>query len=283
METLPQKTNKNTKPAQDLNETSEFSNSLFLVAGGSTGMGLSVATELARKHARLILLARRPEELEKAKQQCLAEGALEVVCAPLDLTHAETPQKVRNIVGAQKLRGLLLNGGGPHGIALDKLSLEDFLQANLLLLAGPALLLSAVMPCLENGVGSVVAITSTTVKQPNSALPLSAAYRTGFVALLKNFADALAPRGVRVNNVAPGYTTTEQLNHLRDYVAIQKYGDAGPEHTAKVMEEWAHLAPLGRTATPREIARICLFLFSSESGFITGQTLVADGGQMRSY
>lgn len=262
---------------------SEFNRQLFWLCGASSGIGFAVAQELAKKGANLILMSRSPERLSEAKKQLENTGAHTVEIAPFDLTDSHTPARAAAFLNGRPLRGLLLNGGGPHGGKATTLNWQHYENAHNLLLAGPANLLASLVPALEKKVGSVVAVTSTTVRQPHGDLPLSAAYRTGLVALLKHFADELGPSGVRVNNVAPGYTATDRLDDLKRYVAKARFGADSESAMQTVEKEWAATAPLNRVAAASEIAKACVFLFSTDASFITGQTLVVDGGQMRSY
>lgn len=195
--------------------------------------------------------------------------------------HEEGPDEVNRFhsgpprLGRVRLRGVLLNGGGPHGGSVADLDPSALEEAHALLFKGPVLHLQAALPHIEQG-GSVVAITSTTVKEPHPALTLSGCYRTALTSYLKSLSLALGPAQIRVNALAPGFVGTEQLGELLHYEAHRLNLSE-----AQVRSHWEEKAALGRIACPSEIAKIARFLFSSESSFVTGQTLVADGGQVR--
>lgn len=259
----------------------EFSREWFFISGASSGIGFAVAEQLARSGASIIAMARRDSLLNDAKEKWLDLGAHAVELAPLDLTDKNTAAQAREWVGDRMLRGILLNGGGPHGGTASRLTWDDYEHANRLLLSGPATLLTALLPTLKHHVGSVVAIASTTVKEPNPNLALSAAYRSGLIAFLKTLSDELGPTGIRVNAVAPGYTDTDRLNELALHVA--QHGSNTQDTPLHVRETWASVSALKRIATPNEISAACAFLFSSQASFMTGQTLVVDGGQVRGY
>lgn len=259
----------------------EFEGSPFWISGASSGIGLAVAERLAAQGASLFIMSRSSEGLQQKVDHLKKLGAQEVIVAPLNIADPTTPARVVEILGGRKLRGVLLNAGGPRASHATDIKWEDHEYANRLLIAGPIQLLLALVPHLESPGGSVVGITSTSVKEPFESLPLSGAYRAGFVALLKSLADELGPRGIRVNNVAPGYTATERLSSLMKHTAAHQHGDEGAAE--EVAREWGSTIPLRRLATPEEVAAACNFLFSSQASYITGQTLVVDGGKVRGY
>lgn len=261
--------------------TSEFEGSSFWISGASSGIGLAVSERLAAQGASLFIMSRSNDGLEQKVEHLKKLGAREVIVAPLNIADPSTPRRALELVGGRKLKGILLNAGGPRASHATDIKWDDHEYANRLLIAGPIQLLLALIPTLESPGGSVVGITSTSVKEPFDSLPLSGAYRAGFVALLKSLSDELGPRGIRINNVAPGYTATERLSSLMKHTAQQQHGDEGA--TEAVAREWSATIPLRRLATPEEVAAACNFLFSSQSSYITGQTLVVDGGKVRSY
>jgi 3-oxoacyl-[acyl-carrier protein] reductase len=121
--------------------------------------------------------------------------------------------------------------------------------------------------------GRFLTITSVTTKQPVADLVLSNAVRAGVVGLVKSLANEFGKDGILVNNVAPGYTATDRLKNLA------KARSASQGKTEKeVFEAWAADAPLKRVAEPREIADAIVWLASERASFITGQTILVDGG-----
>lgn len=266
------------------NEGNEnFEGALFLLSGSSDGMGLAIARKLVSRGANVILLARSADVLIKRKQELAREGSGQVEIAPLDIADKNTAKRAAEIVGKRKLRGVLLNAGGPEAATASSLTWDNFEQANSLVLAGPAMLINSLIPSLEAPGASVVAITSVTVKEPTESLTLSGTYRLALVAFLKHLADQLGPKGIRVNNVAPGYTKTESLKALMKKRATDLSGNPTAEALVDIEKRWTASIPLGRLASPEEIASACVYLFSQEASFITGQTLVVDGGMTRSY
>lgn len=255
--------------------TPSFTGRRYWLCGASTGMGLAIANELCSRGAKVILMSRGIDKLEEAKKQ-LGEACLDIVS--LDISAPDSAEKAARIAKMyEPLDGVLLNGGGPHGGKSDSLKWDDFDEAHRILLAGPANLLLALLPYL-NSPASVVSIGSTTIKEPNPNLPLSATYRLGLVAFLKNLANTVGPKQIRINTVAPGYTSTDKLNELADYVSQSQSLSRDD-----VYRLWAAQSPLQRIASPEEIAKVCAFLFSDDSSYISGQTILVDGGMMRGY
>ncbi len=263
---------------------SRFANRWFWICGATSGIGFAVAEEMASRGASLVLMARHKENLQTTATTLKKIGASNILLAPLDIAHPDTPHMALNLISRkQTLAGILLNGGGPPGLRAGAIKANDIASAHNLLLSGPVLLLEALLPRLESPGGSVVAITSTTVKQSNPDLVLSAAYRSGLVAYLKHLSSEVGPRGIRINNVAPGFTETDRLNELGCHIAktgLKLNTEAALE---QVRQKWRESAALKRMAKPTEIATVCRFLFSEDASFITGQTIVADGGQIQSY
>jgi 3-oxoacyl-[acyl-carrier protein] reductase len=260
----------------------EFDNCNFWITGATSGMGFEIARQLAAQSASLWIMARNPQTLQATAQQLRLAGAKSVTQIVQDLTDSNLFECVTRQVANVTFRGALINGGGPHGGDLLHFTAADYDNAHALLMRGPALLAQALLPRLEAGKGSLVAISSTTVRELNPALPLSGAYRTGFLSLMKSFAEEAGRRGVRVNTLAPGYVRTEKLGELQAFIAKTQFGDVSDKTLAEVEKKWAALSPMNRILEPSEIAGLCLFLFSEASSSLTGQTLVADAGQLRS-
>jgi len=259
----------------------EFDNCNFWITGATSGMGFEIARQLAAQSASLWIMARNPQTLQATAQQLRLSGAKNVVPVALDLTNPNLLESVSRQVTNVTFRGVLINGGGPHGGQLLNFKAADYDLAHALLLRGPALLTQALFPHLEEGKGSLVAISSTTVRELNPSLPLSGAYRSALMALMKAFAEEGGRRGVRVNTLAPGYVRTDKLGELQAYTAQQQFGAVTADTLLKVEQQWAALSPLNRLLEPAEIAELCVFLFSSASRSLTGQTIIADGGQLR--
>ncbi len=231
-----------------------------LVCGASSGLGLASAEALAAEGANVAMFARRADELERHATRL---GALAV---PGDVTSdADLERAVERTVG--ELGGLdvlVWNGGGPPaGQGLDVS--EESLESAFRLLLRPAVkLVRLCLPHLERSVGGrIVAITSLAALEPTAHLALSNTFRPGLTGWLKTLSREVGPKGITVNCVAPGRIATARLQYL--------YPD-GPSEAD--LEEIA----LRRWGEPREFGDVVCFLASERARYVSGQTLVVDGG-----
>jgi 3-oxoacyl-[acyl-carrier protein] reductase len=135
----------------------------------------------------------------------------------------------------------------------------------------------AVVPLMrQQGGGSILALTSLSVKQPLDNLILSNSLRLGVVGLVKSLSNELGPDGIRVNAICPGWTLTERVDELFKARA-DKSGLTPEEEAAKITAN----TPLRRMADPEEFARAAVFLASPAASYITGVSLLVDGGQYK--
>jgi 3-oxoacyl-[acyl-carrier protein] reductase len=121
--------------------------------------------------------------------------------------------------------------------------------------------------------GRIITITSITTKQPVSDLVLSNAVRAAVVGLVKSLANEFGKDGILVNNVGPGYTATDRLKEL-----AKSRSAASGKSEQDIFDSWASDAPLKRVGEPREVAETIVWLASDRASYITGQTLLVDGG-----
>ena len=235
-----------------------------IVLGASQGMGLAIAQALAAEGANVAMFARRRDVLEREANRI---GALPVRGDMTNPRHLE-----RLVELTMKAFGgidvIVLNGGGPSPGPAVGLTPDKIEAAVELLLLPHVRLVDLCLPHLRaSGRGRIVAIQSSSVKEPIANLALSNAVRPGVIGWLKTLAHELGPDGITVNTIAPGRIDTERLRDL--------YGPAGPPPA--VIEATA----ARRLGTPAEIAAAACFLASEAAAYVTGVVLPVDGGLSR--
>jgi 3-oxoacyl-[acyl-carrier protein] reductase len=243
-----------------------------LVLASSKGLGKAVASELAREGARVIICGTDIKALEgtRAEINSLAPGnVLSVVC---DLTdEGQRKQLIEQSVAAfGPIDILVTNTGGPAAGAFEEFSLEDWKHLYNLLFLSAVDIIKLLLPGMkERGFGRILTITSVAVKQPADNLISSNAVRTSLLGLVKSLSNEVAAYGITVNNILPGYTSTNRLETL-----IEK----NPK-----VNEVKEAIPMKRFGTPEEFAAAAAFLVSERAGYITGQSLAVDGGWIKGH
>jgi 3-oxoacyl-[acyl-carrier protein] reductase len=250
-----------------------------LVTAASKGIGKACALELAREGADVLICARGEEALAAARDEIAAETGATVVAATCDLSFGteieELMERTRSKLGG--LDVLVTNAGGPpSGVFMD-FDDEAWMKAvTLNLMSVVRLNRAAVAMMREAGGGSIVNLTSISVKEPIKGLVLSNSVRAGVVGLSKTLANELGPEGIRVNVVCPGYTATGRMTDLIT---------ARAEREGKSFDEIAagfHASvPLGKFGEPADLGRMVAFLASDAAEYVTGVTVQVDGGAIR--
>ena len=251
-----------------------------LVAASSRGLGRATAAELAAEGAAVVMCARGADALRAAAREIEAETGAAVVAIAGDLSE---PDEVERIVeqGAAALGpiGILVTntGGPPAGPfeAHDRAAWQAAVRQNL---DSVVELTRAVLPSMkERRWGRIINVTSIAVKQPVDNLILSNSVRAAVTGFARTLANEVAPYGITVNNVLPGYTETQRVVELAARVASAK-GITPAEARA----EWERQIPMGRLGEPREFAAMVAFLASERASYITGTSIPLDGGWIRS-
>lgn len=257
-----------------------------LVTASSKGLGRASAEALAREGAKVVMTARRPDELAKAAQeirQVMAIKGADVHTISGDVSH---PNDLNRMVTATLARFgqmdiLVTNGGGPKPGTFadaDEAAWQDAIDGTLMPVVR---LIRQCLPHLKEagarGGGRIINIVSTSVKQPIAGLMLSNAIRPAVIGLARTLANELAADNILVNNVCPGSFDTDRIKHL--YEIRAKAGGMTVEQAAA---QAATLIPLGRLGNPQELGNLVAFLASDKATYITGQTISVDGGIVNS-
>jgi 2-dehydro-3-deoxy-D-gluconate 5-dehydrogenase len=236
-----------------------------LVTGGSRGIGRAIAERLAARGARLAILNRRPEE---AVEEMRARG-IDALAVPVDLATEDPKPAVERVVAHfGRLDVLVYSAGANIRKPALEFTLDEWRHVNRLNLEAAFLCAQASAPhMLARGWGRMLFIASIMSFHGGfQTLPITAYTTTkaGLLGTVRGLGKEWAPSGVRVNALCPGYTRTDFT------AAVQKNKALDEAITSRI--------PAGRWAEPEEMAEAGAFLCSDEAGYITGQSLVVDGG-----
>ena len=251
-------------------------NRAVIVAASSQGMGRATAEAFAAEGARVAMCARNPKTLEAAAGEIRAKHKAEVFAQALDVTDGEAVERFVEAVAKKfgRIEVCVTNAGGPPAKNFLSLTPEEWRKAVELNFLSVVHFARAVIPYMQkNQWGRFIAITSVSVKQPIADLVLSNAVRASVVGLVKSLANEFGKDGILVNNVAPGYTATERLNELAGTRAL-----AAGVTPQEIRERWAADIPVRRLGRPEEIADTIVWLASDRASYISGQTILVDGG-----
>jgi 3-oxoacyl-[acyl-carrier protein] reductase len=249
---------------------------VVIVAASSQGLGRATAEAFAAEGCRVAMCARSQEALSAAAERIRRQYQTEVLAEPFDVTDAHA---VRDFVKAvvQEFGSAdicVTNAGGPPAKGFLATTIEEWKRAVDLNFMSAVYFAHQVIPHMQKKKwGRIIAITSVAIKQPVADLVYSNAVRAAVVGLVKSLANEFGKDGILVNNVGPGYTATERLKELA------RSRSAGSGKTEKeIFEGWAADAPLKRLGDPRELADTIVWLASDRASYITGQTILVDGG-----
>ena len=235
-----------------------------LVTAGSRGIGRAIAAELVVEGATVCISSRSPDQ-----------AALELGVAGVPHDSSDIDGVPSFVAAVERALGgpldvLVVNTGGPPtGDPLD-FTREQWEQAYRTLVLSPIALVERVVPGMrERGFGRVVNVASTSVREPLPELMLSNSHRAATLAAWKTLARAVAGDGVTLNTLLPGRIATGRI--------AENYG------SMQAAEESARgQVPAGRLGKPEEMAAAAAFLCSDRAAYITGSTLLVDGGMTRS-
>ncbi len=241
-----------------------FDKQVVMVTGSTRGIGLCVAQSFAAQGATVIIIGRDASQAKAVADQISQKGALADGYG-CDVTNLEDVQQTVNKILDKHTRiDILVNNAG---ITRDNLLLrisendwDDVIRVNLKGVFNVTKVLSKVM--LKAKKGKIISIASVIGITGNAGQSNYAASKAGVIAFSKSVAKELASRGITVNTVAPGYIRTDMTAQLSE--AVQQ----------KVLEN----IPLARFGEGADVAGVCLFLASPAADYITGQTIVVDGG-----
>jgi 3-oxoacyl-[acyl-carrier protein] reductase len=250
-----------------------------IVAASSQGIGLATAEAFAREGSQVAMCARNESTLREAADRIRKETGAEIYAASVDVTDSAGVQHFVEDVAKRfgRIDVCVTNAGGPPAKNFLSISSDEWRKAVDLNFLSVVYLTKAVIPHMQrHRWGRIITITSVTVKQPVAELIMSNSVRAAVVGLVKSLSNEFGKDGILVNNVAPGYTATERLQELAAVRAVA--AGTSPE---QVYQSWSAEIPLRRLGEPNDIADVILWLASERAAYVTGQTVLADGGIYR--
>jgi 3-oxoacyl-[acyl-carrier protein] reductase len=248
-----------------------------VVLAASKGLGRACAEALATDGWRLVVCSRTDEGVAETVKALETLGA-DASGVTADVSQAEDVERV--FAHADDTYGrvdaLVCNAGGPP--PGDFLSLDDdkWLRGYELTLMSAVRAMRAAIPRMrDGGFGRIVVLGSSSVRKPIDNLVLSNAYRPALDGIIKSLAVELGPDGITANMVSPGRLDTERVRDL-DAKAADRTGVSADEARAASEAK----IPMGRYGAPEDLAAMVAFLVSDAAGYVTGQSVLVDGGMV---
>jgi len=253
---------------------------IALVSASSRGLGRAIAEELAAEGANLVLCARGETTLRETAESIRKSSGVIVVDVAADVSDPDGLDRVARTALEKfgRVDILVTNSGGPPSGPFESLTPEMWDAAARLLLTSAVGLARAVLPGMKGRRwGRILNVTSIAVKQPIDGLMLSNSLRAAVTGFARTLANEVAPFGVTVNAILPGYTRTDRVEELARATS-ERSGKPVKDAFAK----WEGEIPMGRIGEPREFAAVAAFLASERASYITGSSIAVDGGWIRS-
>ncbi len=249
----------------------EMRDRVYIVTGGSRGLGRAGAGVLVAEGARVVLCGRDEQRVSAAAAELGGLDHALGLAGDLSAPDTATQLVAAAVARYGRLDGALLSVGGPPAGTATATPDEAWRAAFEQVFLGPLRVARAVAAEATDGAGSIAFVLSTSVKSPIAGLSVSNGLRPGLAMLTKDLADELGQRGMRVNALMPGRIDTDRLRELD--AASGRSGRARKEHEARI--------PLGRYGEPAEFGRVAAFVLSPAASYVSGAVLPVDGGALR--
>jgi 3-oxoacyl-[acyl-carrier protein] reductase len=250
----------------------QIKNHLFIAGGATSGFGKAIAEALLQEGAEVIVVARGVDKLKiiysNQPNATIVEG---------DITQATTIEQLKAIVGNRQLHGVLVNAGGPPAKMVLETTLEDWDDAYKKILRWKVAITQAFVPAMmKTGYGRILYIESSSVKQPIENLVLSNSLRLAVTGMVKTLSQEIARSGVTLNILGPGGHNTPAIDRL-----YHKKSEQTGLPFDEVKKAAINQIPVGALGEAADFASLALWLLSPQSRYVTGQTIMVDGGMIK--
>ena len=250
-----------------------------VVTAASRGMGKAIAEALAAEGCKLAVCSRDPEAISAAAAAIRQTHGVQVFHKAVDVSDTGSLQafvaEARGALGPISIA--VANAGGPPGGRFEDFGPDDWQSAFRLNFLSTWALIQSVLPDMRaQRWGRVVSLTSTSVRQPIEGLILSNGVRASVVGMLKTLAAEYGPENILFNNAGPGLIATDRLLSI-----AQRRADAAGIGRDEMIEQLATQTALRRVGQPEEFAAVVAFLCSEQASYVTGSSLMIDGGLVK--
>ena len=253
-------------------------NKTFAVAASTKGIGWGIAKTLLEEGSNVGMCSRSTQNIALLKQRLTPYGGRSIISQTDMGSQEQITEWLKKIINTyERLDGIVINAGGPPPGTFETLAIEDWQNAFHLTLMSAVHMIREALPYLKENGGSILAVTSSSVKEPIDNLLLSNVMRSGVTSLIKSVATDFAKYGIRANCIVPGIIDTDRVKSL-DRLTADHMG-VSVEQSRKNRE---NSIPIGRYGKIEEFGQAAAFLLSEAAAYISGVSFVVDGGKMKS-
>ena len=260
-----------------------LNNKNAMVCASSQGLGKAAALELAKEGVNLAICSRNQKKINKVRDEILKQlkNEVEILALKIDLDNSKEIedfyQKAEKHFDAIDI--LVNNNGGPPPSSFEKLTDDDWGKAFNTTMMSCIRLSKLVIPKMkQKNWGRIINISSVSVKTPVTGLFLSNSLRMGVLGWAKALSDEIAPFGITVNTVCPGYTKTERVEAI-----LEAQSESSGMTKKEIEKSIAESIPMKRVGKAEDLAGLITFLASERANYMTGLAVQVDGGSARTF